>query len=128
MKFLVLLLFILAQCCSTRQQKSNIANIEDSTAESTKNLPVCIQEMIVKFSRQEPQNPPHKIYSYTYHGQTVYYINAPCCDNFNELYDSDCRLLGYPDGGFTGRGDGKIPDFNKTKTDEKLIWEDTRKP
>jgi len=128
MKFLIILLFTLTQCCSTHQQKSTIANIEDSTAESTKGVPACIQKMIIQFSSEERQNPPHKIYSYTYHGETVYYINAACCDNFNDLYNSDCQLLGHPDGGITGRGDGTMQDFNKTKTDEKLIWEDPRKP
>ena len=34
--------------------------------------------------------------------------------------------MGHPDGGFTGKGDGKIKDF-ETATDEKLLWADSRK-
>ena len=47
----------------------------------------------------------------------------PCCDFFNEVYDDKCKLLGSPDGGFTGKGDGKLPDFFKEAKNEKLIWE-----
>jgi hypothetical protein len=39
------------------------------------------------------------------------------------VYDSVCNVLGYPDGGFSGRGDGNMPGFNKEATGEKLIWE-----
>ena len=31
-----------------------------------------------------------------------------------------------PDGGITGRGDGKCTDFFQTRTDERLWWADTR--
>jgi hypothetical protein len=39
------------------------------------------------------------------------------------LYDAKCNLLGHPDGGMTGKGDGKFPDFNKEKRKEKIIWQ-----
>jgi hypothetical protein len=32
-----------------------------------------------------------------------------------------------PDGGFTGKGDGKCTYFFDARTNEKLIWEDERK-
>ena len=83
--------------------------------------------MIKKFSSEEKTNPPRKIYSYTYKGKKVYYVPGPCCDNFSDLYDSNCRLLGHPDGGFTGRGDGKFKDFAQEKKNEKLVWADKRK-
>lgn len=34
--------------------------------------------------------------------------------------------MGHPDGGITGRGDGKFPYFDKERTNEKLLWEDKR--
>ena len=46
----------------------------------------------------------------------------PCCDFFNEVYDDKCNYLGAPDGGFTGKGDGKIPDFFEEAKSEKLVW------
>ncbi len=89
-------------------------------------IPVCLQEMIAKFSKEPVTNPPRKVFRYEYNGRTVFYVPALCCDFYSDLYDRDCRLIGHPDGGFTGRGDGSFPDFNKMKKDEKLIWEDKR--
>ena len=54
---------------------------------------------------------PQRVVEYTYKGKTVYYVVMPCCDFFNEVYDDKCNYLGAPDGGFTGKGDGKLPDF-----------------
>lgn len=87
----------------------------------------CIKQKIKEFSAEKVQNPPRSIYSYTYNGKTVYYVSAVCCDQYSDLYDSNCKLLGHPDGGFTGRGDGKFKEFGKNATDRKLIWQDKRK-
>lgn len=69
-----------------------------------------------------PQAVPQSITRYQYKGKTVYYMVAPCCDKFNIVFDSTCKVLGYPDGGFTGRGDGSMPDFKKEATEGKLVW------
>lgn len=90
-------------------------------------LPGCIQKMIDQYKSEEKQNPPRQIYSYMYKGKTVYYVKPPCCDFFSDLYDSSCVLIGHPDGGFTGKGDGKINDFKDSSSYEKLIWKDDRK-
>tara|TARA_B100000809_G_scaffold230761_1_gene245419 strand:+ start:435 stop:590 length:156 start_codon:yes stop_codon:yes gene_type:complete len=29
-----------------------------------------------------------------------------CCDQFSDLLDAEGNLIGHPDGGITGRGDG----------------------
>jgi len=63
------------------------------------------------------------VIEYEYKGEKVYYVTMPCCDFYNEVYDSNCNLLGHPDGGFTGKGDGKLPDFNTEKKKEKIVWE-----
>lgn len=65
---------------------------------------------------------PISVTRYKYNNQTVYYMISPCCDKYNVMYDSACNVLGYPDGGYTGRGDGKMPNFKKEATDEKMIW------
>ena len=85
-------------------------------------LPVCILQKITAFKKQEKFAQPQSVYEYVYKGKKVYYITLPCCDNFNELYDSNCTLMGHPDGGFTGRGDGKVADFIAKRKGEKLIW------
>ena len=87
----------------------------------------CIKKLIGQFMREDVQNPPRKIYSYTYEGKTVYYVTPPCCDFFSDLYDSDCKIIAHPDGGITGRGDGRAKDFVKSRKNEKLVWEDSRK-
>lgn len=95
---------------------------------ATAEQPACVKALIKKFSAEEKQNPPRSIYSYTYKGKTVYYVTPPCCDFFSDLYDSaTCKLIGHPDGGITGKGDMQMMDFNTAKSNEKLIWKDTRK-
>jgi hypothetical protein len=88
--------------------------------------PPCILSKIEEFSNGPKQNPPAIIYSFVYNNQKVFFINAACCDQFSYVYDSNCVPLCAPDGGITGSGDGKCLDFYKTRTDEKLIWRDTR--
>ena len=55
-----------------------------------------------------------------------YYVPPQCCDQFSTLYDADGAVICAPDGGITGRGDGKCPDFFQSRTNEKLFWEDSR--
>jgi hypothetical protein len=89
--------------------------------------PACVQQLISQMKAEPVQNPPASIYSYTWHKTTVYYVPAKCCDFFSDLYDSTCKIIAHPDGGITGKGDGKAPDFFDTRTNEKLLWKDTRK-
>ena len=77
--------------------------------------------------KDEPvQNPPIKILAYDFKGETVYYITAPCCDQYNSLFNKNGELICYPDGGFTGKGDGRCPEFHSEKSNERLIWQDDR--
>ena len=90
-------------------------------------IPDCIQQKINTLEKENVRNPPAKVYQYTYQNQTVYYIPSYCCDVYSELYDSNCTLICHPDGGITGRGDGRCTDFFDLRKDEQLIWEDLRK-
>lgn len=85
-------------------------------------LPTCIKNKIDSFKLKEPHERPQRVIEYMYKSKKVYYIAMPCCDFFNEVYDDKCNLLGVPDGGFSGQGDGKLPDFFKEATAEKLVW------
>ena len=85
-------------------------------------LPRCIKNKIDSFKLKEQHEKPQRVLEYLYKGKKVYYVVMPCCDFFNEVYDENCKFLGAPDGGFTGRGDGKIPDFFTEAKNEKLIW------
>ena len=88
--------------------------------------PAWLNTRIAAVLAERKLNPLTHIYSYQYRGQTVYYISAPCCDQYSEVFDRKGRLLCNPDGGITGKGDGKCPDFEKNKFNEKLVWIDPR--
>ncbi len=89
-------------------------------------VPSCIQRMIKKIKAEPVRNPPAQIWKWEADGKTYYYVTADCCDQFNYLYDDHCHVVCAPDGGFTGRGDGKCPDF-KGEVKKTLIWQDRRK-
>lgn len=85
-------------------------------------MPACLEAKIKAMAADPNEGSPISIIRYTYKQETVYYMASPCCDKFNVVYDSACNILGHPDGGFTGRGDGKMPDFRKEAINEKVIW------
>ena len=90
------------------------------------NAPECIQTIIDEILAGKVWDPPAKIYQFTYDGQLVYYFPPRCCDIPSVLYDSNCKVLCNPDGGFMGSGDGRCPGFFANRADGKLIWEDKR--
>jgi len=85
-------------------------------------VPACLREKIKAMTADPSSGSPQSVTRYTYKQQTVYYMVSPCCDKFNVVYDSACNILGHPDGGFTGRGDGKMANFKEEAVDEKVIW------
>lgn len=87
------------------------------------NLPSCLAIKIDSIRKQPDQNPPLSVIQYNYKGTLVYYVTAGCCDKFNEVYDASCTHLGAPDGGITGKGDGKLTDFYSQATNKKVVWE-----
>ena len=89
---------------------------------------ICIQVKIEAFKKQPVANPPIGVYQYLYNGDSVYYVSSPCCDQYTTLYDENCNIICHPSGGITGNGDGKCPDFFEKRTNEKVIWQDDRKP
>jgi hypothetical protein len=89
-------------------------------------IPDWLNKQIAEFQNTPLGNPPQSIWQYEYMGSIVYYVPPQCCDQFSQLYDSSGRLICAPDGGFSGRGDGKCPDFSKLRKNELLIWQDTR--
>lgn len=89
-------------------------------------VPECIEKKVAEFKRQPKGNPPKSITQYLYQGKLVYYVPGQCCDQYSDLVNENCNLLGHPDGGFTGRGDGTLPNFFTDATDAKLIWKDER--
>ncbi|MDX5419163.1 MAG: hypothetical protein LPK09_08090 [Hymenobacteraceae bacterium] len=82
--------------------------------------------LIQRLQQEKPANPPARIYRYTYNDQEVYYLTGRCCDIPGKVYDVNGNVLCEPDGGITGRGDGRCTDFFENRSNETLIWEDKR--
>jgi hypothetical protein len=62
------------------------------------------------------------IWKLQYKDEDAYLFVAPCCDQFNTLYSATGVLLCSPNGGITGRGDGKCPDAITPKTKYVVVW------
>jgi hypothetical protein len=118
--FLICSLFLL-NACSPQKDTAKPANTTDY-----KTVPTCIQNLVKEYQKEPKQNPPRKVIQYLFEGKIVYYVPAICCDFFSDLYDSECKLLGHPDGGFTGKGDGSVKDFTQNAKEINVIWEDKR--
>ena len=88
--------------------------------------PPFVADLIAKATAAPPTNPPTRILRYTYRGKTVYFVPARCCDVPSTLYDDTGKRLCEPDGGFIGHGDGRCTDFSEQRSDEALVWADTR--
>ncbi len=88
--------------------------------------PKWVDDLIAQWQSEPAGNPPRSIARTEYKGQTVYYVRAPCCDQYNLLYDAQGNVLCAPDGGFTGKGDGKCSDFGTQGKKMQVIWQDSR--
>lgn len=112
---------IVAQSLEKIKSDSLKAEVADYVA-----LPSCLKNKIDSFKLKEVHERPQSVVEYMYKNKKVYYVVMPCCDFYNEVYDANCRYLGAPDGGFTGKGDGKIPDFIAEAKPGKVIWKSTK--
>lgn len=77
------------------------------------------QSTLPKWLTVRIQNdPPLAVWESVYK-KKVFYIVEQCCDKFNNIYTMIGKKICAPDGGFSGRGDGKCPDFRKNG---RIIW------
>jgi hypothetical protein len=88
--------------------------------------PDWLTTLVAELERKPVANPPALLAQYEYKGQTVYYLPPRCCDVPSELYNAEGTVLCAPDGGITGRGDGRCADFFTERKNEKIIWRDKR--
>lgn len=114
MKFLLAILFVALMPARSCQKNKTAA------------IPVCIQQKIDSIKAQPKWNPPAQVDAYLYNGKAVYLFSSNCCDQYNMLYDSQCRYICAPTGGYTGKGDGKCADFTTTAKYIKTVWKDDR--
>jgi len=90
-----------------------------------KEVPTCIEQKIRKIKREEVRNPPAQVWEWKVDDKKYYYISSDCCDQYNYLFDDKCNVVCAPDGGISGKGDGKCLNFS-TSIEKTLIWEDNR--
>lgn len=101
--------------------------LSESNCSKKKDLiPACIQQKIDQIKAEPRWNPPAEVNEYLYNGSHVYLFSSNCCDQYNVVYDENCNPICAPSGGFTGKGDGKCPDFNEKAEHIKLVWKDER--
>jgi len=119
----VLVLFVLilgVQCKKDKVQP---------TCSTPKPVPGCIREKIDLYLQYPKTDPSAEIWQYRWNGKIVYYFPNQVqvvVDGCSELYDEQCKLLCNPSGCFTGNGDGRCPEFFTQRTNEILLWRDTR--
>jgi hypothetical protein len=77
---------------------------------------------------EDSANAPELVATYRYQSRLVYYVSPRCCDQYSVLYDSTGTELCAPDGGITGRGDGRCPEFIAQRTNEKILWRPSPQP
>ncbi|MEZ6062495.1 MAG: hypothetical protein R3C19_19290 [Planctomycetaceae bacterium] len=94
----------------------------DPIAESSPSIPQWMQERITQLQQERDSNVPAFAQRATYDGRTVYYTSAAVPDGFGSLYDEDGTLLGHPDGGLNGKGDGRCSDYFEAATNVTTIW------
>ena len=84
-------------------------------------LPEWLKTWVAGLEAGEVEFPPQSITEYQSQGETVYYVVHQCCDQFSDLLDAAGELIGHPDGGITGRGDG-FTKFSPSELKGEEIW------
>jgi hypothetical protein len=100
--------------------------ISCKTSNQVAKISTCIELKIEVIKKEPVANPPAEVWKWVSDDKIFYYFNAACCDQFSTLYNDKCEIICAPDGGFTGRGDGKCPEFTNN-TSRTLVWRDERK-
>jgi hypothetical protein len=95
-------------------------------APDSANSPPWLTALIRQLEAEPVASPPAFIARYEYKGETVYFLPQRCCDVMSVLYRSDGAVMCHPDGGITGTGDRRCPDFFAERGNERIIWRDPR--
>jgi hypothetical protein len=88
--------------------------------------PEWVRDLVARLQSEPLANPPASLIRFDHAGKTYYYLPPRCCDIPSTLFDSEGKVMCAPDGGITGRGDGRCPDFVRELKNGVKIWEDQR--
>jgi len=93
----------------------------------TRSLPVWLQERVASYATSALGSVPDEVWQFEYRGKTVYYIPAPCCDQFDSLFAADGTYLCAPSGGYSGYGDQRCSDALLKPKEMTRVWQDYRR-
>jgi uncharacterized protein DUF6970 len=82
-----------------------------------------VPEFVRELVASHPEREIRAIWRYRFNGETVYYVQHGCCDQYNDLYDGSGKHICSPDGGMTGGGDGQCPTFWTNAKRRVVVWE-----
>ena len=89
-------------------------------------LPDWLARLVAQIEREPVRNPPAEIWRGHYRGLVVYFETPHCCDVPSRLFNAAGQRLCEPNGGLTGRGDGRCPDADIDDLKEERVWRDPR--
>ena len=122
------MMFLVAVACGNTQKGSKTLpvtsdpNAPASPIKRIENIPGCLADQLGRIQAHQYENPPIQIDEYEYNGKKVYLFTADCCDQYNILFDENCKGMCAPSGGITGKGDGKCADFKDKAVFIRNIW------
>jgi hypothetical protein len=123
MKIILLLLsftIFASETCDKKKKSTQSLPGEQS-------IPACVQVKIDSIKKLPRFNPPAEVNEYTYKDKRIFLFSSDCCDNFNLLFDDNCKYVCAPTGGITGKGDMSCTDFTKEAKLVRQVWKDERK-
>ena len=81
-------------------------------------------DQFVATMNESTEDNPIKIDQFVFRQDTLYYMTFPCCDRMSRLYTKYGEEICRPDGGITGMGDGRCPDFRLGGKFIRTIWQE----
>ena len=115
-------LLLAAVCCLSLL----LASCAERSPVAPDQTPRWLSALIHAFERDPVASPPLSITRYEYKGEVVYFVPPRCCDIWSDVYRADGSILCHANGGTTGGGDGRCPDFLSERKTGQIIWQDSR--
>ena len=110
-----LLLLALAACAP-------IQKLDCDAVSPARDIP-WLRTKIAELEKDKDRNGDVQIFRYDYRNRHVFWITGYGDDRPSELYECDGEKICEPDGGITGKGNGKCPDFFGRRENEHRIWQ-----
>ena len=117
---------VLAGCGSSGTATPTPATTSTSAPAAASDAPAWVADLIAGIAAEPVTNPPSSVLRFRYHDMVVYFRPQRCCDIPSTVWDEEGNVLCSPDGGITGEGDGRCPDFTRASTEKETVWADPR--